>query len=411
MSSTIQTDYRSREIYGQTAGKRNTGRKGSASVSFQALAARTGQADPAGTEYGVHTGANDGNNYGIHTGANDGIDYGVPMGANVDSDYNVYMRGAAGTAIASIETYRSSMVSSASGLHAGEAASVQPPTLEEMLKAKYPGIKYHVFDASSSYWKTRHDYPHYLLYQDQIDTDAIENWKPSGPNPPYTPFEASREIRALGAVPPGSKAVVIHPKVQARMEEDPEYAKEIMERIDTWFTFDAVRNEAILPGSAAGMSQAVAIGEDGSIVNAVSSSQPRLTRSSSGDEEDWWEIRKARHAYYMSLITEKQLQHRLMITDLSSGSPSSAGADSLFSSFSGAGSLLSDLGGIGSLMDSLSSSGSLSAGLADYNSSQAAKAQLAEMMKGNRLQEIFGPTLGGNPTESVLEHTRKLVWG
>lgn len=411
MSSTIQTDYRSREIYGQTAGKRSTGRKGSASVSFQALAARTGQAGPAGTEYGVHTGANGGNNYGIHTGANDGIDYGVPMGANADSDHNVYMRGAAGTAIASIETYRSSMVSSASGLHAGEAASVQPPTLEEMLKAKYPGIKYHVFDASSSYWKTRHDYPHYLLYQDQIDTDAIENWKPSGPNPPYTPFEASREIRALGAVPPGSKAVVIHPKVQARMEEDPEYAKEIMERIDTWFTFDAVRNEAILPGSAAGMSQAVAIGEDGSIVNAVSSSQPRLTRSSSGDEEDWWEIRKARHAYYMSLITEKQLQHRLMIAGLSSGSPSSAGADSLFSSFSGAGSLLSDLGGIGSLMDSLSSSGSLSAGLADYNSSQAAKAQLAEMMKGNRLQEIFGPTLGGNSTESVLEHTRKLVWG
>lgn len=316
MNHTIQTDYRSREIYSQTAGKRSTGRKESASVSFQALAARTGQADPAGTEYGVHTGANAGSNY---------------------------LRGAAGTAITSIETYRSSMVSSASGLHAGETASIQPPTLEEMLKAKYPGIKYHVFDAGSSYWKTRNDYPHYLLYQDQIDTDAIENWKPSGPNPPYTPFEASREIRALGAVPPGSKAVVIHPKVQARMEEDPEYAKEILERIDTWFTFDAVRNEAILPGSAAGMSQAVAIGEDGCIVNAVSSSQPRITRSSSGDEEDWWEIRKARHAYYMSLITEKQLQHRLRIAGLSSGSPSSAGADSLFSSFSGAGSLLPDL--------------------------------------------------------------------
>ncbi|MDE7234740.1 MAG: hypothetical protein K2N29_06740, partial [Ruminiclostridium sp.] len=43
---------------------------------------------------------------------------------------------------------------------------VQVPSLEEMLRAKYPRIAYHVFDASSGYWKTRNDYPHYLLYQD-----------------------------------------------------------------------------------------------------------------------------------------------------------------------------------------------------------------------------------------------------
>ena len=159
------------------------------------------------------------------------------------------------------------------------------------------------------------------------------------------------------------------------------------------------------------MSQAVAIGEDGCIVNAVSSSQPRITRSSSGDEEDWWEIRKARHAYYMSLITEKQLQHRLRIAGLSSGSPSSAGADSLFSSFSGAGSLLPDLGGIGSLMDSLSSSGSLSAGLADYNSSQAAKAQLAQMLDDGHLRQALGDTIAGVPTEEVFALTRQDVWG
>ena len=44
--------------------------------------------------------------------------------------------------------------------------ATKAPSLETMLKAKYPNIHYHVFDASSGYWRTRNDYPHYLLYQD-----------------------------------------------------------------------------------------------------------------------------------------------------------------------------------------------------------------------------------------------------
>ena len=58
------------------------------------------------------------------------------------------------------------------------------PSLEEMLRAKYPNIHYHVFDASSGYWKTRNDYPHYLLYQDgDRAKETLENWQPTGSNP------------------------------------------------------------------------------------------------------------------------------------------------------------------------------------------------------------------------------------
>ena len=132
--------------------------------------------------------------------------------------------------------------------------AAEPVSLETMLKEKYPNIRYHVFDASSSYWRARTDYPHYLLYQEGDEAkETLENWKPEGPNPFYGSidgkFIAPKEIHALGSVPPGSKAVVIHPKVQERMEQDPAYAKEIYERIDTWFTFDVARNEAIMPGS------------------------------------------------------------------------------------------------------------------------------------------------------------------
>lgn len=190
------------------------------------------------------------------------------------------------------------------------------PSLETMLKAKYPNIHYHVFDASSGYWSTRNDYPHYLLYQDGDKAkETLENWQPTGANPFYGSidgrFTAPKEIHALSSVPPGSKAVVIHPKVQERMEQDPAYAQEIFAKIDAWFAIDVARNEAIMPGSTLDMSQAVAIGEDGNICNACSSSAGGdITYSKSGSysQESWWDLRMARHAEFMRLALEKQIQ-------------------------------------------------------------------------------------------------------
>ena len=202
--------------------------------------------------------------------------------------------------------------------------ATEAPSLETMLKAKYPNIHYHVFDASSGYWRTRNDYPHYLLYQDGDKAkETLENWQPTGANPFYGSidgrFTAPKEIHALGNVPPGSKAVVIHPKVQERMEQDPAYAQEIYAKIDTWFAFDVARNEAILPGCTAGMSQAVAIGEDGNICNACSSSsggEITYSKSGSDDKESWWDLRMARHAEFMKLAVEKQIQRRMQASDL-----------------------------------------------------------------------------------------------
>ena len=249
------------------------------------------------------------------------------------------------------------------------AAAVEAPSLEAMLKAKYPNIHYHVFDASSGHWRTRNDYPHYLLYQDGDKAkETLENWQPEGANPFYGSidgrFTAPKEIHALGKVPPGSKAVVIHPKVQERMEQDPAYAQEIFAKIDTWFAFDVARNEAIIPGSTWDMSQAVAIGEDGNICNACSSSGGgELTYSRSGpdEEESWWDLRMARHAEFMRLAAEKQAQRRVLASDLAA--------------------------------------------------SRLAKSQLAAMLAGGNLLEIFGGEIAGIPTETVLAITQAQIWG
>ena len=259
-------------------------------------------------------------------------------------------------------------VRSGGQVQAGGTEAVEAPSLETMLKAKYPNIHYHVFDASSGYWRTRNDYPHYLLYQDGDKAkETLENWQPIGANPFYGSidgrFTAPKEIHALGNVPPGSKAVVIHPKVQERMEQDPAYAQEIFAKIDTWFAFDVARNEAIMPGCTAGMSQAVAIGEDGNICNACSSSPGRITYSKSGsdDEESWWDLRMARHAEFMKLAVEKQIQRHIQASELAA--------------------------------------------------SAAAKSQLAAMLTGGNLREIFGSEIAGIPTETVLAITQSQVWG
>ena len=260
-------------------------------------------------------------------------------------------------------------VRSGGQMQAAGTEAIEAPSLETMLKAKYPNIHYHVFDASSGYWRTRNDYPHYLLYQDGDKAkETLENWQPTGANPFYGSidgrFTAPKEIHALGNVPPGSKAVVIHPKVQERMEQDPAYAQEIFAKIDTWFAFDVARNEAIMPGSTWDMSQAVAIGEDGNICNACSSSaggEITYSKSGSDDEESWWDLRMARHAEFMKLAVEKQIERHIQASELAA--------------------------------------------------SAAARSQLVAMLTGGNLREIFGSEIAGIPTETVLAITQSQVWG
>ena len=324
MSSAIQPSYGT-QAYGAPAKTREAKKTGTQDSRFLDLAARSGR----GTD--------------TLTPGMSGLTGMAGLPAGLMMDLSARAAGPAGS------------------VEAAEAA--EAPSLEAMLKAKYPGIHYHVFDAGSGYWRTRNDYPHYLLYQDGDKArETLENWQPKGANPFYGSidgrFIAPKEIHALGSVPPGSKAVVIHPKVQERMEQDPAYAQEIFTKIDTWFAFDAARNEAILPGSTWDMSQAVAIGEDGNICNACSSSaggEITCSRSGPDDEESWWDLRMARHAEFMKLAAEKQIQRRLQASELT------------------------------------------------------AKSRLAAMLSGGNLREIFGSEIAGIPTETVLAITQARI--
>ena len=260
---------------------------------------------------------------------------------------------------------------SVDGARIQETVETEKVSLESMLKAKYPNLVYNVGDATSSAWRTRNDYPFEALFQEgEKATERIENWKPTGVNP--------KNQRYL-PIAPGSKAVMIHPKAQERMENDSEFAKEVMERIESWWSYDIARNEAISPGCTVGMSQAIAIGEDGKIANVVSvGAEDSISMSKNKDDEedayDWWLERLARHALYMQRWYEDK-------NDVS----------------------LDDFPLMGGRAFDFLGGSSINAMLA-MQSGHAAEREIRRMQQ-NGLKEKLGDTICGMPTDEIINGT------
>ena len=268
--------------------------------------------------------------------------------------------------------YESKSAASVDAARTEEVAGTEKVSVERMLKAKYPNLVYNVGDATSSHWRTRNDYPFEALFQEgEKSTELIENWKPTGTNP--------KNQRYL-AVAPSSKAVMIHPKAQERMENDPEFAKEVMERIESWWAYDIARNEAIAPGYTTGMSQAIAIGGDGEVANVLScgggdSMRSNKQKTSNKEEEyDWWMERMARHAMFMQLWLYGKTN-----------------IDMSRFSFMGGGSFgASGFGGMNSMLS--------------MQSGQSAEREIYSMLQ-NGLKEKLGDTICGMPTDEVFDET------
>ena len=268
--------------------------------------------------------------------------------------------------------YESKSAASVDAARTEEVAGTEKVSVESMLKAKCPNLVYNVGDATSSDWRTRNDYPFEALFQEgEKSTEMIENWKPTGANP--------KNQRYL-SIAPGSKAVMIHPKAQERMENDPEFAEEVMERIESWWAYDIARNEAISPGCTVGMSQAIAIGEDGEIANVLACGGSDTMHSNKQktnneeDEYDWWTERMARHALYMQLWLEGK-------SDINLSSFSFMGGGSFGSS------------GFGSMNSMLA-----------MQSGQSAEREIHSMLQ-NGLREKLGDTICGMPTDEVINGT------
>lgn len=94
-------------------------------------------------------------------------------------------------------------------MNLGNVASVMQMAYQYQNRTQKTSVNGNSF--TSSDWRTRNDYPFEALFQEgEKSTEMIENWKPTGANP--------KNQRYL-SIAPGSKAVMIHPKAQERMEK------------------------------------------------------------------------------------------------------------------------------------------------------------------------------------------------
>lgn len=91
---------------------------------------------------------------------------------------------------------------------------------KQSLQDTYPGLKYHVLDASQfTYWN-RLDFPDSKIFEENIDVEALKAWKPKRSTATgYEPWVQ----RDLEKIPKGLHVVFIHPTTQKKMDEDPEY--------------------------------------------------------------------------------------------------------------------------------------------------------------------------------------------
>ena len=136
---------------------------------------------------------------------------------------------------------------------------------EQSLKQLYPDLKYQVLDAAQFRYFNRLDFPTSKLYEDTIDESTINqlaSWKPKTQTATgYEPWVQ----KDLEKIPKGLHVVLIHPDVQQKMEQDSDYAKQIVAKIEKYFDDDIRINAAIDPRSVKSMSQLVAITKDGEI--------------------------------------------------------------------------------------------------------------------------------------------------
>lgn len=85
-------------------------------------------------------------------------------------------------------------------------------------------------DISQANWQ-RNDFPFWKYFQKDTSADALNDWQPSGANPPQTRADLQRNYSSIG---PGRIAILVPDSLQEKMDADPAYARKIMEKVQEW---------------------------------------------------------------------------------------------------------------------------------------------------------------------------------
>ncbi len=167
---------------------------------------------------------------------------------------------------------------------------------------------------SSGKWQ-RNDFPFWKYFDRNTSADALNDWKPEGANPSQMRSDLQRNYNSVGS---GRIAILVPESLQQKMDADPAFARQIMEKLQAWKE-DYDRWDNTVAASygynvaefQAGKSYVFDLDENGDVRNCTVTGAGRITVSSSEFVEER-KKREARHAEFEKLAAEKALKRKLL---------------------------------------------------------------------------------------------------
>lgn len=172
-------------------------------------------------------------------------------------------------------------------------------------------------DISSANWQ-RNDFPFWKYFQPDTSADALNDWRPVGENPPQTRSDLQRNYSSVGA---GKIAVLIPEKLQQKMDTDPDYARQIVAKLQAWKEdYDLWDNTVAasygydVAAYQAGKSYVFHLDENGDIRNCTVTGSGRITGPSKEELEqiEAEQARKRRlRVKYIQIMEESAEKRRV----------------------------------------------------------------------------------------------------
>lgn len=167
---------------------------------------------------------------------------------------------------------------------------------------------------SSGNWQ-RNDFPFWKYFDKNTNANALNDWKPEGANPSQMRSDLQSNYNSVGS---GRIAILVPESLQQKMDADPEYARQIMAKLQAWKEdYDRWDNTVAasygynVAEHQAGKSYVFDLDENGDVRNCTVTGPGRITVSSS----EFVEARKkreAKRAEYEKLAEESVLKRKML---------------------------------------------------------------------------------------------------
>ncbi len=170
-------------------------------------------------------------------------------------------------------------------------------------------------DVASSTWQ-RNDFPFWKYFQPNVSADALNDWKPTGANPPQTRSDLQRNYSSIG---PGKIAILMPDSLKEKMDADPAYAQQIVAKLQQWKEDYDRWDNTVAAGYGynvaefqAGKSYVFNLDENGDVRNCTVTSSGGMITGPTKEEQKQFEAEQAakrkRMAEHTKLLEESSLK-------------------------------------------------------------------------------------------------------